>query len=58
LLLAGALDLRYADALGRAARVIPRATLVVVPQVGHNVHAEAPEAYEAALRAFAQTLGA
>ena len=58
LLLAGALDVRYADALGRAARVIPRATLVVVPQVGHNVHAEAPEAYEAALRAFAQTLGA
>lgn len=56
LLIAGALDERYA-ALGREmSRAMPRARLVVVPDAGHTVHLEEPEAFQRAVLDFLRTL--
>lgn len=43
LLLAGALDPKYAETLRQAALSLPRAQLHIAPNAGHNIHAEQPE---------------
>ena len=56
LVIAGALDERYA-ALGREmSRAMPRARLVVVPDAGHTVHLEQPEAFQRTVLDFLGTL--
>jgi len=45
LLVAGALDLKYAAVVRQMAASIPDAEVVVVPDAGHNVHLEKPEAF-------------
>lgn len=56
LVLAGALDTRYA-ALGREMRRrMPTARLVVVPGAGHTVHLEQPEAFRQAVLEFLATV--
>jgi pimeloyl-ACP methyl ester carboxylesterase len=44
LLLAGAEDPRYVEFARRLATLIPRSRAVVVPEAGHAVHLEQPEA--------------
>ena len=48
----GALDAKYVALARRMARASPDVTVAVVPEAGHNVHAERPEAYLTHLRAF------
>jgi 2-succinyl-6-hydroxy-2,4-cyclohexadiene-1-carboxylate synthase len=56
LLIAGALDGRYA-ALGRAMHeAIPGSRLAVVPDAGHTVHLEQPEAFQRAVLDFLRTV--
>jgi len=56
LLIAGALDERYA-ALGRAMHdAIPNARLAVVPDAGHTVHLEQPEAFQRAVLDFLRSV--
>jgi 2-succinyl-6-hydroxy-2,4-cyclohexadiene-1-carboxylate synthase len=58
LLVAGALDTPYA-ALGRAmAQALPAAQLTVVPEAGHAVHLEQPEAFVGAVTAFLREVAA
>lgn len=45
LLLAGALDLKYGAVARRMAAAIPDAEADIVPEAGHNVHLEEPEAF-------------
>lgn len=52
LLLTGGLDPKYPDVTARAAERIPDARRVLVPDAGHNVHAERPAAYRQAVRDF------
>ncbi|MDA0312597.1 MAG: 2-succinyl-6-hydroxy-2,4-cyclohexadiene-1-carboxylate synthase [Gemmatimonadetes bacterium] len=52
LLLVGEHDAKVADVGARMASKIPRATLVVVPDAGHTVHLERPEAWLAAVGSF------
>ncbi len=49
LLIAGALDPKYAAIAAGMEGRLTRARRVVVPDAGHNVHLERPEAYERAL---------
>ena len=46
LLLTGALDRKYTSLAESMAARLPHARRVVVPDAGHNVHLEQPEAYE------------
>jgi 2-succinyl-6-hydroxy-2,4-cyclohexadiene-1-carboxylate synthase len=56
LLIAGALDGRYA-ALSRAMHeAIPASRLAVVPDAGHTVHLEQPEAFQRAVLDFLRTV--
>jgi 2-succinyl-6-hydroxy-2,4-cyclohexadiene-1-carboxylate synthase len=52
LLLTGALDPKYPDVTARSAERIPDARRVLVPDAGHNVHAERPAAYRQAVKDF------
>jgi 2-succinyl-6-hydroxy-2,4-cyclohexadiene-1-carboxylate synthase len=56
LAVAGALDAKYVALARRMTRAAPDVTVTVVPEAGHNVHAERPEAYLSHLRAFLQNL--
>lgn len=52
LLLAGEADVRYRNVMSDMARIIPDARFEVVPQAGHGIHREQPEALRAAVRTF------
>jgi 2-succinyl-6-hydroxy-2,4-cyclohexadiene-1-carboxylate synthase len=52
LLIAGALDEKYCQLGREMAAAIPDARLETVPDAGHTVHLERPEAFVAALRTF------
>ncbi len=45
LLMAGALDTKYAQIAGQMDTFLPHSTLLLVPDAGHTVHLEAPEAF-------------
>lgn len=49
---AGALDSKYVDLAGRMAAACPRMRVVVVPEAGHNVHAEQPRRFIESLHSF------
>ena len=49
LLLAGALDPKYAALMQRMAAAIPDAEAIIVPDAGHNIHLEQPEAFRRAV---------
>jgi 2-succinyl-6-hydroxy-2,4-cyclohexadiene-1-carboxylate synthase len=49
LLVTGALDVKYVALAASMAAALPHAEHVVVPDAGHNVHLERPEAFERAL---------
>lgn len=49
LLITGTLDPKYTLLAGSMATLLPHATHLAVPEAGHNVHLEQPEAYERAL---------
>jgi 2-succinyl-6-hydroxy-2,4-cyclohexadiene-1-carboxylate synthase len=51
LLLTGALDSRYGAIADRMAAAMPRASRAVVPEAGHNIHLERPDAFGRALLA-------
>lgn len=50
--LAGELDARYVSTLTQAAALMPHAQAQVIPQAGHNIHAEQPSAWLAIVRPF------
>ncbi|MDO8611872.1 MAG: 2-succinyl-6-hydroxy-2,4-cyclohexadiene-1-carboxylate synthase [Dehalococcoidia bacterium] len=52
LLIAGALDAKYCALARRMAQGLPRARVEIVPDAGHAVHLEQPEAFAGAVRAF------
>lgn len=52
LLIAGERDAKYCGLMREMADANPTAELVIVPGAGHNVHAEAPEAYNHAVLSF------
>ena len=56
LAVAGGQDARYAGISSRMASVSPKVEPVVMPDVGHNVHDEAPEEYAALLGRFLDRL--
>jgi 2-succinyl-6-hydroxy-2,4-cyclohexadiene-1-carboxylate synthase len=49
---AGRLDEKYVRVSSRMASINPRIRSAVIPEAGHNVHAEAPAEYVALLRRF------
>ena len=55
LVLTGALDDKYADITAEAAARMPGARRVLVPEAGHNVHAERPQAFLSRLVHFLHT---
>lgn len=52
LVMAGEKDGKYCAIARRMAEALPRASLTILPGVGHTLHAEAPAAYLAALGEF------
>ena len=54
LLIAGELDAKYCALARRMAQGLPRARVEIVPDAGHVVHLEQPEAFARAVRAFLQ----
>lgn len=52
LAIAGALDAKYVGLARAMAAASPRVRAAVVPEAGHNVHAEQPRRYLALLRSF------
>ena len=52
LVMTGALDEKYETITGDTAQKLPKARRVLVPEAGHNVHAERPQAYLAELCRF------
>jgi len=52
LVLVGEHDAKFTDIGERMASKLPRATLVIVPDAGHTVHLERPEAWLAAVGSF------
>lgn len=52
LVMTGALDEKYEAITGETAQELPKARRVLVPEAGHNVHAERPQAYLAELCRF------
>jgi len=52
LLLAGALDKKYASILDNFAGAIPHSHAVVIPDAGHTIHAEQQEAFTEALLGY------
>lgn len=57
LLIAGALDEKYAALAQEMATQIPRAQLAQIEQAGHNVHLEAPQAFSDAIADFLWGVG-
>lgn len=57
LLMAGALDEKYCELAQAMARRLPRATVHIVPDAGHNVHMERPEAWLEAILPFLRQVG-
>ena len=55
LLLAGALDEKYCAFARRAAAALPCARLRIVPDAGHTVHLEQPQAFAVAVREFLES---
>lgn len=53
LLIAGALDTKFADIATRMSEQIPNAELLIVPHAGHAVHLEQPEICAAHISCFA-----
>lgn len=58
LVLAGALDEKYAALAPVLAEAIPGARCEIVPQAGHAVHLERPEAFAASLTSFLREIAA
>ncbi len=56
LLIAGALDAKFAQIATQMAGRLPQAELRVVPGAGHTVHLERPEAFDVAVIAFCEQL--
>lgn len=56
LLIAGALDEKYAELARRMASAIPRARVEIVPDAGHAVHLERPDALTAIVLRFLATV--
>lgn len=52
LAIAGELDAKFVQIANRMSRITPKVRPAVIPGVGHNVRAEAPDAYAALLRDF------
>ena len=52
LLLAGAEDEKYCQLARKMAAVLPWAQQEIVPEVGHSVHLERPDAFDGAVRRF------
>src|SRR5262249_4802486 len=52
LLVAGALDAKYRGIAEEMAHKLPHAMLCVVPEAGHTVHLERPEAFDTAVLEF------
>lgn len=52
LAVAGALDGKYVEVAERMAVLIPNVRTAIMPNAGHNVHAEFPETYQDLLKAF------
>jgi pimeloyl-ACP methyl ester carboxylesterase len=58
LLIYGAKDVRAPRGIAEALHAaIPGSRLILVPTVGHDVNLEAPEEYDAAVRAFLRMVG-
>ncbi len=55
LAVAGELDAGYVEISARMAALGPRVRAAVVPETGHNVRLENPEAYLASLKRFLGT---
>jgi 2-succinyl-6-hydroxy-2,4-cyclohexadiene-1-carboxylate synthase len=51
LLVAGGRDLKYVEVARRLSALIPASSCVIVPEAGHAVHLESPEAFTEALAA-------
>lgn len=51
LLIAGEKDEKYVQVIRKMAKMIPNCKHVIVPEAGHNVHAEQPEKYIELIRA-------
>ena len=56
MVLAGALDARYAALSREMSRRMPNARLAVIPGAGHTVHLEQPEAFQRAILEFLATV--
>jgi 2-succinyl-6-hydroxy-2,4-cyclohexadiene-1-carboxylate synthase len=54
LLLAGELDAKYVDLVGRLGSQIPQAVVKIIPDAGHNVHLEQPEKFAETVVNFLQ----
>ena len=54
LLLAGALDSKYADIMPDMGRRIPESKVEIVPNAGHNIHLEAPNRFVELVTGFLQ----
>ncbi|MEN8173628.1 MAG: alpha/beta fold hydrolase, partial [Chloroflexota bacterium] len=52
LLIAGAQDSKYTSTLKIAAGKMPRASLAVIPNAGHNTHFEAPDPFANTVKNF------
>lgn len=52
LLLAGELDRKFAAIAGQMVQQLPQAELVIIPEAGHTIHWERPQAYTTYLAAF------
>lgn len=50
--LAGAFDAKYVAVMEQAATRLPKARTALIPQAGHNIHAEQPQAWLAAVQPF------
>lgn len=58
LVVAGALDVKYAEIGKEMARLLPNARLAIVPETGHAVHLEAPAQLASAMMEFLSEVAA
>lgn len=56
LLVAGALDTKYAEIARSMQKAIPSARLSIIPEAGHAAHFEQPEAFASVVMAFLQDI--